>query len=84
MEIDGKHIETIFDHNPTDLELKRFGGKGCFEYWLNKGINIYDDPDNCNFHLGLLFSMRGDDKKANEYWSKIEHKEMLDVLVQDF
>lgn len=76
--------ETIFSYNPTGDELKRFGGLDQF-VWADKvGLDIYLSNDNRLYHLGLLFSMRKNDKKANEYWSKIENKMMLSTLVQDF
>ena len=74
-------METIFDHNPTDEELKRFGGKEVVEDLIAKG---YYTEDDANYQLGILFSMRKDLKKAEEYFSKIENKSMLDLLIQDF
>lgn len=77
-------METIFDYNPTDEELKRFGGRKQFEWYKKLGFEPYSHPDDANYALGLLFSMRGDKKKANEYWAKIKHKEILSTLVEDF
>lgn len=77
-------METIFDHNPTDEELKRFGGKESFEWLDKKGLPYFTCEDDANYHLGILFSMRKDFKKAEEYFSKIENKRMLDLLIQDF
>lgn len=77
-------METIFDHNPTDLELKRFGGRESFEFFQEHGIDPFACEDDNLYQLGLLFAMRGDMEKANEYWSKIKYKAMLDTLVQDF
>ena len=74
-------IETILDYNPTDEEWKRFGGKDLFlkrQSWFNKY------PDDAKWQLGLLFSMRGNNKKANEYWSQMTDKSRLQLLWQDF
>lgn len=77
--------ETIFTHNPTEIELKRFGGLKQFIWADKENIDIYSFSDDSRlYHLGLLFAMRNNYDKANEYWNKIEHKEMLTVLVQDF
>jgi hypothetical protein len=80
-------IETIFDYNPTKGELKRFNLTSPeliemtkeFDHMPNSKSN-----DSRLYSLGLLFSMRGNDKKANEYWNKIENKDILSTLVQDF
>ena len=32
-------METIFDHNVTDEELKRFGGREAYDYFASKGID---------------------------------------------
>ena len=56
-------IETILDYNPTDEEWKRFGGKESFMRWFD--IYIKSSPDNFNYHLGLLFSIREDKEKAS-------------------
>ena len=79
-----RKIETIFDHNPTDEELKRFGGKENFEWAKQEGIEVYSDPDDANYALGILFSIRNDKKRANEYWAKIQDRTILGTLVQDF
>ena len=76
-------METIFDHNPTDEELKRFGGREAFQWAKDNGIDLFKSSDDNNYQIGMLYSMRGDKTKANQYWSKIEHKEMLATLVQD-
>lgn len=55
-------IETIFDFNPTDAELKRFGLTHS-----DKEI-LLEFPDTCNYQLGVLFSIRKNEKKANEYF----------------
>ena len=75
-------METILDYNPTDKELKRFGGRKTVELTIDKGL--YEIADNRLYDLGLLFAGRGNKKKADEYFSQIEHKEMLATLVEDF
>ena len=75
-------METIFDHNVTDNELKRFGGRETLIKFIERGL--YEIDDNRLYHLGLLFAGRGDYEKAKCYFNKIEHKEMLSSLVQDF
>ena len=81
----GVHEETIFDYNPTDAELGRWGGRitfdKCFEY---KIYVTFTSRDNRLYMLGLLFSMRGDYEKGNEYFSQIEDRDMLHTLVEDF
>ena len=74
--------ESIFDYNPTEDEIKRFGGLDCLLWAINKGI--YKNADNRNYDLGILFSSRGDKEKAIRYFDKIEHKDMLQTLMQDF
>ena len=77
-----EHIETILDYNPTEQEWKRFGGRDFIMKYLD--IYLQSHSDNHNYHLGLLFSMRGNKAKANAYFSKIEDSEMLQTLVEDF
>ncbi|MBP5366500.1 MAG: hypothetical protein J6Y82_11395 [Bacteroidales bacterium] len=62
MIINGKEVETIFDHNPTDQELNRFGGRQSLIYAIK--IGIYNNADNAYYHLGILFNSRGDKKKG--------------------
>lgn len=77
-----EHIETILDYNPTAEEWTRLGG----EEFIMKYREIYlqSHSDNHNYHLGLLFAMRGDKSRANKYWQKVENEEMLKTLWQDF
>lgn len=77
-------METIFDHNVTDEELKRFGGRAAYDYFASKGIDLFADSDTNFYQIGILYAGRGDMKKANEYWSRIKDKSMLSTLVQDF
>lgn len=74
--------ETIFDFNPTDFELLRFGGREALNWAVARGI--YEVDDNRYYHLGLLFSGRGDKERASYYFSKIEDEKILHTLVQDF
>lgn len=81
----GVHEETIFDYNPTDAELGRWGGRGSFDFSIEHRVYvIFTERDNRLYMLGLLFSMRGDYEKGNEYFSQIEDRDMLHTLVEDF
>ena len=74
-------METIFDYNPTERELKRFN-------FTNPEIIKFAKESKCSdshlYQLGMLFSMRGDSKRADEYWSKIEDHRLLSTLIEDF
>ena len=76
--------ETIFDHNPTDEELKRWGGREQFEKAERYGTDILSDDDSNYYMIGILYASRGDNKTAEKYFSKIKHKKMLSTLVEDF
>lgn len=76
-------METIFDYNPTEAELERFGGK-AIEYLRNKGIDIYRNNDNRYYHLFLLFNGRGDKEKTKYYLSLIQDRDILKVFMEDF
>lgn len=76
-------METIFDYNPTEEELHRFGGMRQFEFYKRELGAYYIYEDDANYHLGLLFSMRGNKEKAESYFAKIKDKEMLKTLIQD-
>ena len=76
-------METIFDYNPTEEELQRFGGMRQFEFCKKLLGAYYIYEDDANYHLGLLFSMRGDNEKSNEYFRKVKNKERLKILWQD-
>lgn len=77
-------METIFNHNPTDEELRRFGGRDCLEWIKSLQGDYYLNPDDANYHLGLLFSMRGDKLKANQYWKRMEDKSRLQFFGNDY
>ncbi len=77
-------METIFDHNVTEEELKRFGGRDAYDFFASKGIDLCADSDTNFYQIGILYANRGDMKKANEYLSKIQDKRILSTLVQDF
>ena len=77
-------METIFDHNVTEDELRRFGGREAFEKAKRYGVDLLSDRDTNFYQIGILYAGRGDEKKANEYWSKIKDKKLLSTLVQDF
>lgn len=76
-------METIFDYNPTEEELQRFGGMKQFEFCKKLLGAYYIYEDDANYHLGLLFSMRGDKERAKSYFAKIKKKEMLSTLMVD-
>ena len=75
-------LETVFDHNPTDLELKRFGGREWFEQAKEYGVEL--DEDENYYQIGLLYSGRGDYNTAKKYFEKIKDKSMLKTLIEDF
>lgn len=75
-------METIFDHNPTDEELMRFGGREHFE--KDKKYGIVPSADSNYYMIGMLYAMRKDYYKANRYWHKIKDKSILSTLVQDY
>lgn len=77
-------LETIFDHNPTDKELMRWGGRENFDYFKDRGFDILADADTNYYMIGLLYKSRGDVKMAQKYLSKIKSKGMLSTLVEDF
>jgi hypothetical protein len=79
-------IETIFDHNPTDEELMRWGGPEAFEYFKSKGIDFTDPvhEDSNYYMIGLLYASRGDRETARKYFSRIKHRDMLSTLTEDF
>lgn len=78
---------TIFDYKPTSLELDdiRFDS---FSMALKFGLEVNEDltpevykkiitQENAYYDLAILFEFRGNQKKANEFWSKLppQHKE---------
>lgn len=77
-------METIFDHNPTKAELGRIFPGGMRLFNEIGGYKGFKHQDDIFYHLGLLFSMRGNAQKANEYWNKIEDKRLLSTLIEDF
>ena len=76
-------METIFDHNVTDVELQRFGGKEYFEKAKRYGIEPYKNADDANYAIGILYSMRGNKTKSREYFDKVKSVELLKTIVQD-
>jgi hypothetical protein len=81
-------METIFDYNPTDMEIQRWVyAEDPIEkerQRRNFKKELEESPDDSYFRLGMLFAGRGNMKKANEYWAKVKNKRMLDILIQDF
>jgi tetratricopeptide (TPR) repeat protein len=87
-----KKVESIFDYDPTEQELRRFGldRKTQGEHYdeglalLKKVLSEVDEDDEPEYYyLGLLFSMRGDTKRAEEYFAKAPYNQQR-LLVQDF
>jgi hypothetical protein len=76
-------METIFDYNPTEGELKRFNLTNS--KLIEEVKPLYNEfNDSRLYHLGLLFLMRKQSKKANYYFSQINDKRLLSTLIEDF
>jgi len=58
-------METIFEHNPTQVEIEQFTNGFSKEYYLSK------DKDILIADIAIMYADRGNTKKSNEYWSKI-------------
>ncbi|MBR4266053.1 MAG: hypothetical protein IKQ46_08380 [Bacteroidales bacterium] len=78
-------MKTIFDFNPTDEELARFGGRKTYEEGKKNGLDITNPiwSDANYYQIGVLLSMRGDKAMADMYFSKIKDKRILRSLWQD-
>jgi len=80
-------METIFDYNPTELELRRFGMRredGYYEKQIARNKEIMSNSSEPEYYyLGLLFSMRGDKKRAAEYFAQATPGQRS-MLIQDF
>lgn len=74
--------ESIFDYNPTDRELTRFGGIETAKI-LKERVNIMPDDDRY-YMLALLFSGRGDKERFLHYCNLIQDKNMLYNFMEDF
>jgi len=80
-------VETIFDYNPTEQELRRFRVKRedeCYEEslaLLKESMTSAKTPE--YYCIGLLFAMRGETEKANDYFAKIPYWQKQ-LFVQDF
>lgn len=78
-------METIFDHNPTDEELIRFGGRKLLNESVKEfGEKFLSNSDDSYYMIGLLYCMRKDYEKAKTYFNRIENRSMLSTLAQDF
>jgi len=74
-------METIFDHNPTDAELKELFSFNKSENTMCYGFSViplpidrYDSVASSNekkLDLALLFELRGNQAKADEIWAVI-------------
>lgn len=80
----GVNEETIFDYNPTDAELKRFGGRERFAWLMEQNINLFEHDDDRYYCLALLFGGRKDKSRFLHYCSLIKNKSRLGVFMQDF
>ncbi len=76
-------METIFDYNPTREELARFFHKELVDRIWEFKDKVYVDEDDANYALGILFSMRNDKQRADEYFRKIKNIDLLRAFVQD-
>jgi hypothetical protein len=80
-------VESIFDYNPTERELRRFGIKredGSYEEQIalsKEMISVAEKPD--YYCLYILFKSRGDEKRAADHWAKMEQWQR-DIFIQDF
>lgn len=79
-------METIFDHNPTKEELKRFGFREYETFSIQEQKDFYlnhPSVDTYNYHLYILFSIRGNDERAKELYQKLS-SDYKGLLMQDF
>jgi hypothetical protein len=64
-------LETIFDHNPTEKEIKQLTGrvidKEYYEKRFNKDIHYFD--------IYCLYLMRGDKETAQKYYLMISEED---------
>ena len=77
-------METIFDHNVTKEELRRFGGEEYFEKAKKYGVDPYKTADSANYAIALLYSMRGDKEKANQYLKKIKDYSLIQATWKEY
>lgn len=63
-------METIFDHNVTREEFDKIfdkkstaGANITYENYLSIGYN----QSSCLYHISLLYSIRGNERKAKKY-----------------
>ncbi|GAB3973771.1 hypothetical protein GCM10028806_28330 [Spirosoma terrae] len=77
-------METVFDHNLTPDEIDELG---VLDRWINvrhnlvfpepyteEGYRATITPGGALFDLGLLYLNRGDEAKAEVYWSQVPDK----------
>lgn len=79
-----KYPETIFAHNVTLKELKRFGGIDGFYFAANDDPSIYGTSQSSLYHLGILMYMRGNKEKSKLFFNKITDNGLLGSLSEDF
>lgn len=74
-------MKTIFDFNPTEIELKELFGFNTETDSMSYGFSIIPQPNSEYstttsteekiLDIALLLELRGEQKVANEFWSKI-------------
>lgn len=63
-------METIYDHNPTQEELKEFGAN----FWTkDEYLNTFSS-ESMWFDLALLFRLRNDKQNESRAWSHVPDK----------
>lgn len=63
-------METIYDHNPTQEELKELGAN----FWTKDEYLKILCPESMWFELALLFRLRKDKKNEARAWSHIPYR----------
>jgi len=72
--------DTIFNYNPTKQELYAIIGS---DSQIEKDSYIRRiSQDVAYFHISLLYKLRGDNEKSDEYWNKIR-KELRDAAEKE-
>lgn len=66
-----KHIESIFDHNPSQEELKRILGGMTVEEYQKIFMDDDYDPDDLYKDIARLYFYREDVDNVRKYVSKI-------------
>jgi len=75
--------ESIFDFELSEGEKRRFNILKPELYEMVKESDARCSDDRY-YRLGMLYAMRGDYDKSREYYDRIEDREMLRTLVDDY